>query len=62
MTQTQAIAKALKEGKKLTALSALKRFNCLRLSGRILELRESGMDVKTKMVKVNGKHIAQYHL
>lgn len=60
MTQNQIVAKDLKAGKKLTALTALKRHGILRLSGRILELRESGMNIKTKMIEVNSKRIAQY--
>ncbi len=60
MTQNEQIAKDLKAGKKLTQLSALNRYGCLRLGGRIHELRESGMNIKTKMIEVNGKRIAQY--
>lgn len=62
MTQNERIAKDLKAGKRLTALTALTRYGCLRLSGRILELRESGMNIKTKMIEVNSKRIAQYSL
>lgn len=60
MTQNERIKKHLKSGKHLTALDALSLYGCLRLSGRILELRESGMKIKTKMIEVNGKRIAQY--
>ena len=59
-TQNERIKKHLKSGKHLTALGALKLFGCLRLGGRIHELRESGMKIKTKMIEVNGKRIAQY--
>lgn len=62
MSQTKRIEKHLKSGKHLTALGALSLYGCLRLSGRILELRESGMDIKTKMITVNKKRIAQYYL
>lgn len=62
MSQNQRIEKHLKSGKHITALGALSLYGCLRLSGRIMELRQSGLKIKTKMIEVNGKHIAQYHL
>ncbi len=61
-SQNERIRKHLKSGKHLTALGALGLFDCLRLSGRIKNLRDAGMPIKTRMIDVNGKRIAQYHL
>lgn len=61
-TQNQLVFHHLKSGKKLTSLQALNLYGCLRLSGRILELREQGHPIKSEMVKVNKKYVAQYSL
>ena len=62
MTQNEQIAKALKAGKKLTALQALNRYGCFRLASRVDELKRQGMDIKTEMITQNSKRIAQYSL
>lgn len=61
-SQTKQIEAHLKAGNKLTAIDALRRFNSLRLSGRIYELKKAGLPVNSRMVKVNGKRIAEYSL
>lgn len=61
-SQREAIAKHLRTGKTLTALGALARFQCLRLSGRILELRNEGMSIHTRMIRVGKKRVAEYAL
>lgn len=61
-SQTARIRAFLNRGKTLTAITALHQFSCLRLSGRILELRRAGMNIQTRMVNRNGKRIALYSL
>jgi len=47
-SQTNQIKEHLEKGKSITQLDALKLFGCLRLSGRIWELRhELNMPIKT---------------
>lgn len=63
MDQATCILRFLKSGKKLTPLDALRRFDCLRLSGRIFDLRCIGYDIDKKMVKTkSGKVVAQYSM
>lgn len=62
MSQEKQILKDLEKGKKITALDAFKRYNCLRLAARILEIKNAGYNVKTNMVKKNGKTFACYSL
>ncbi len=63
MSQTNKILKHLEKGKRLTPLQALDLFDCFRLSGRILDLRKLGIDVKTEMIKVrSGKRVASYYI
>ena len=62
MTQTQQILKHLEKGNKLTALEALQLFGCFRLAARVQELRGVGRDIKSQLVKINGKRIAEYWL
>ncbi len=61
-TQTDLILRHLRSGQALTPYQALMDMGCLRLAPRILELRQSGVDIKTHMVKRNGKTFAQYSL
>lgn len=62
-SQTKQIRRHLEAGNTLTALQALNLFNCLRLSGRIHELRhDHDLPVHSEIVSVNGKHVAQYSL
>lgn len=60
-SQSKQIRSYLSKGKSLTSLDALKLFGCLRLSGRILELRKD-MNIKTTMIEVNGKRVAKYSI
>lgn len=63
MTQSDMILDALKRGETLTALDALSRFRCLRLSGRVLELRQKGYAIETRMIETpSKKRIAEYFL
>jgi hypothetical protein len=49
-------------GKAITPLQALDKFGIFRLSARILELRNEGWIIDTKMIERNGKKFAQYKL
>ena len=63
MSQNKQIADYLKKGKKLTTLDALTKFGCFRLAARISDLRNDGMNIATKIVKLeNNKQVAQYSL
>lgn len=67
-SQNDRILKYLKTHKKgITALQALNLCGCLRLSGRIWDLRHMGYDIKRDMIAVKGesgetKYVAQYTL
>jgi hypothetical protein len=61
-SQTNRILNHLKQGKKLTPLQALQKFDCFRLAARINEIRAAGKRIKTDTITRNGKKIAQYSL
>jgi hypothetical protein len=61
-TQNQAILAHLEHGGTLTPLEALNLCGSLRLSGRVLELRQAGWAIVTDMVKVGDKRVARYRL
>jgi hypothetical protein len=62
-SQNEQIRAHLESGKTITALEALRRFGCLRLSGRIYDLtHEHGMVIHSRMVTREGKRIAEYSL
>ena len=62
MSQLSQIRAHLKKGRKLTAIDALKKFNCFRLAARVESLRQEGMDITTRMVNRSGKVFAEYSL
>ena len=49
-------------GDRITAMSALARFNCARLAARICELRKAGYDIVTEHVTRHGKTFAEYRM
>lgn len=62
-TQEEKILSWLERGKKITALDALKRFKCLRLSARIGSLRKQNYEIITRLKKTSdGKWVAEYSL
>lgn len=62
-SQNARILGHLTHGKTLTPLSALRLFDCLRLSGRIHNLRSRGHDIKSEKIQLSGgKTVAQYSL
>ena len=46
----------------ITALQALKLYGSLRLASRILELKESGHPITSRMVDRGGKRVALYSM
>ena len=61
MSQTQQIKQHLSSGKSLTSLEALQLFGCLRLSARIFDLINQGMNIKKVMIEVgDNKQVAKY--
>lgn len=61
-SQTALIKGWLLNGHSITQLDALNMFGCFRLSARIANLRDEGLNVITDMVNVNDKRIAKYYL
>lgn len=62
-SQNDAILADLKAGHRITALSALTRFHCLRLAARIHDLRAAGYRIKREdKVLSGGKRVAEYRL
>ena len=62
MTQNKNIANYLKNGKSITPIQALNKFNCFRLAARISDLRNDGMKIITKIVTKEGKSYASYSI
>ena len=63
MSQNKQIADYLNKGRKLTTLDALNKFGCFRLASRINDLRNDGMNITTKIIKLdNKKQVAQYSI
>jgi len=50
ISQKQRIKQHLQKGKTITQMQALRKWRCFRLSARINEIRNDGIDVRTTMV------------
>jgi hypothetical protein len=61
-SQKKQILAALEGGNKLTPLEIMRRFNCLRASARIFDLRQEGHPIKTNRVKKGNALVAEYSL
>lgn len=62
-TMTYELLAALKNGERLTPLSALEKYRCFSLSQRMGELRRSGWPIVSTMIALpSGKKVAQYRL
>ena len=62
-SQNKQIKAWLESGKSLSPLDALNLFGCFRLGARVFDLKNDyGMNIKTEMVKENGKRFARYSL
>ncbi|MEG9531375.1 helix-turn-helix domain-containing protein [Mannheimia indoligenes] len=62
-SQNAKILAHLKNGGRITSLSALKNFGCLRLSARIKDLRDRGYDIQSETITLsNGKRVSQYFM
>ena len=68
MSQCEMILKYMKTHKSgITQLKAIEKFGCLRLSGRIHDLREQGYPILTNIIEVPNRYgetrrIAEYRL
>lgn len=61
-SQSKQILNHLLTGKSLTPITALIRFNCLRLGARIYDLRKIGHPIKTELINVGKKKVARYYI
>lgn len=62
MTQNQIILKHLKKHGSITPLQAINKYMILRLSARIFDLKDSGHNIKTTIIKKGNKRFAKYSL
>jgi hypothetical protein len=62
LSQEERILNYLQKGNRLTPIKALLKFDCMRLSGRIFDLRCKGWNIVMEMVEKNGKRFAEYRL
>jgi hypothetical protein len=62
MSQEKQIRHYLESGGRISGIDALDKFGCYRLSSVIFNLRDKGLDIKTKMIKNGQKSYAQYYL
>lgn len=61
-SQTKQLKKWLKSGKTISPLQALNQLGIYRLAARISNLRDEGLDIKTKLINEHPIHYAQYSL
>lgn len=59
-SQNARILNDLKAGKSITPIDGLNNYNCFRLGARICDLRRRGYEIRTEIIKNNGKRYAKY--
>ncbi|TFF00390.1 hypothetical protein E3U35_11685 [Histophilus somni] len=53
----------MQKGGRITSLEALALINCLRLSARIKDLRDCGLEIHAEFIEVSsGKRVKQYFM
>jgi hypothetical protein len=62
VSQKEQILGHMQKGHVITAIEALNKFGCFRLSARIKDLRDEKYNIKAKTVNRNGKMFAGYYL
>ena len=62
MSQTTQIQNHLEQGNTLTAIEALNLFGVFRLSARVKNLRDNGMNIITETVTKDNKSYAKYRM
>lgn len=63
MTQATEILRALKKGRRLTPLEALREFGCMRLGARVWELKRAGHSILSERIEVKpGTRVARYSM
>jgi hypothetical protein len=62
MNQKEAILNYLIYGGTITQLGALNLFGCFRLGARIYELKIEGWSIKSRIIKCDKKHYAEYYI
>lgn len=63
VSQKKAILEHLLDGKTITPLEAMDAFRCMRLSGRIWDLRNEGYAIKDRWVTVGTrKKVKEYYM
>ena len=60
-TQNEQILAHLKRAT-ITPLEALKLYGCFRLGARVWDLKQEGHVIRSRIVKISGKRVAQYLL
>ena len=62
-SQCDMIAKWLNMGHSITSLEALKLFNCMRLSSRIWDLKERGLNIQKRTIVLSSKkRVCEYFI
>ena len=62
IAQTKKILEWLKAGHSITPLEALQKFGCMRLSGRIYDIRHMGYNIITDYERSENARYARYWL
>jgi hypothetical protein len=62
MTQNDQILAALKQGKTISPLSALREFGCMRLAARIYDLKQDGHEINAVKRKNSNASWVEYEM
>lgn len=59
-SQNARILAYMNQGRSITGLLALRLYGCFRLAARIWDIRQQGINVKQRLIQINGKRVSVY--
>ena len=61
-SQNARIHAYLKSGRSITGLLALRLYGCFRLAARVYDLRQQGIKVQQRLIRIKDKRVSVYWL
>ena len=59
-SQNARILAYLKQGRSITGLLALRLYGCFRLAARIYDIRQQGIKVQQRLIRIKDKRVSVY--
>ena len=61
-SQNERILAYMKQGRSITGLLALRLYGCFRLAARVYDLRQMGIKVQQRLIRIRDRRVSVYWL